>query len=125
LPQRKRHAAAKKTPFASKLPAGKDEERYGFERTDQPDRHYDNFDAGKEQGNGVPMLMAFSKPAGMAVDVDGTLVGMTPLIRPLPKDTKRVKVRLYGAGFKDWEQTVSANQIEQFKVGVTMQPIAE
>jgi hypothetical protein len=71
------------------------------------------------------MLMVFSKPAGMSVDVDGKLLGMTPLIRPLPKDTKRVKVRLYGAGFREWEQTVSANELEQFKVGVTMERIAE
>ncbi len=101
------------------------EKRYGFERVEQVKRHYDNFDSTLEQGSGVPMLMVFSQPSGMSVDVEGKLMGMTPLIRAMPKDTKRVKVRLYGAGFKEWEQTVSANQIEQFRVGVTMQRIGE
>jgi hypothetical protein len=120
-PKRRRHARMAKRA----RPAPAEDERYGFERTEQPKRHYDNFDASKEQGNGIPMLMVFTKPPGMAVDVDGTLAGITPMIRPLPKDTKRVKVRLHAAGFREWEQTVSPNEMDQFKVGVTMERIAE
>lgn len=88
-------------------------------------REYDNYDSAIDRGNGIPMLMVFSKPPGMSVDVDGKLLGMTPLLRPLAKDTKRVKLRVYGAGYREWSETVSPNEIEQFKVGVTMEPISK
>jgi hypothetical protein len=121
-PPKLRHAPLTKAP----APTPKEGDvRYGFERTQQPKRAYDNYDATWEKGNGIPMLMVFSEPRGMSVDVDGRIAGVTPLLRALPKDTKRVKVRLYGAGFKEVEQTVTPNQIEQFRVGVTMQRIAE
>lgn len=101
--------------------------RYGFEPTERKAerRLYDNFDSSKQMSTGIPMLMVFTKPRGMNVEVDGQLLGMSPLIRPLPKDTRRVKVRLSGAGFKAWEKSISANELEQFKVGVTMERIVE
>jgi hypothetical protein len=121
-PDRSRHAKIERGP--PKTPP-KAEPRFGFERVQPPQREYDNYDSTKERGTGVPMLMVFSEPRGMSVDVDGRPMGLTPLLRPLPKETKRVKVRVYAAGFKDWEQTVTPNGLEQFRVGVTMQRIAE
>src|SRR5688572_20695950 len=66
-PKVQRHAdVARKRP--SERPAVNESDRFGFERTDPPKRLYDNYDSSQEQGNGIPMLMVFSKPQGMAVD---------------------------------------------------------
>lgn len=101
--------------------------RYGFEPTERKAerRLYDNFDSSKPMSTGIPMLMVFTRPRGMNVEVDGQLIGMSPLIRPLPQGTQRVQVRVSGAGFKPWQKTVSSNEIQQFKVGVTMERIVE
>lgn len=94
--------------------------RFGFEPSEKrAKRSYDN----EVQESSVPMLMIFSQPPGMAVKVDGRLLGTTPLIRVLGKAPPRVEVELEGPGFRKKAETVRPSQDGNFELGVIMEPI--
>lgn len=92
--------------------------RYGFEAVERPKkRDYETETAPKSP----PLLMIFTEPRGVAVDVDGTLMGVTPFIRAVADDKKAFQLRLWGGAYKDQNITVKKDEDGNFKVGVTME----
>jgi len=72
-----------------------------------------------------PMLLVFTYPPGVTVEMDGKVVGATPVIRMLPEDTKGVTVKLSAIGFKSHVETLSGNKDRQYRVGVAMMPLPD
>ena len=101
--------------------APKSDHPYGLEGTVQPKREYDNYDASKPKGTGYPTLMVTTRPTGVLVELDGMIVGLTPLVRVLPQGTTRAQVKLSGAGLKDWSGVATPNDLDQFQIGITME----
>jgi hypothetical protein len=97
--------------------------RYGFERMGPTKfkRPYETSDNPPKDQQPAPMLMVFTKPPGVAVEVDGTLVGASPVLRAVDPDKKQLVVRLYGGAYKPQTITVQKNEEGNFQVGATME----
>lgn len=71
----------------------------------------------------VPMLMIFTHPPGMTIEVSGKLYGRTPLIKAMYGEVPRLDVTLSGAGFKTKKMTLSADKEGNLRFNGVMQPI--
>ncbi|MCK6552200.1 hypothetical protein L6R52_40595, partial [Myxococcota bacterium] len=106
--------------FGFREPGADEQIRYGFEEPERPKkREYDTGDAPPPEFR--PMLMVFTEPAGVAVDVDGVLVGVTPVLRPIAPNKQLVDVRLWGGAYKDQRFTLKKGADGNFQLGVTME----
>ncbi len=79
----------------------------------------------KDDGPGVPLLMIFTQPPGMTIEVSGKLYGRTPMLRPLYTPVSGLDIRLTGAGFKPQRQTVRAAKDGSIRLNVVMTSIAD
>ncbi len=75
-----------------------------------------------EQTPGVPMLMIFTHPPGMTIEVAGKLFGRTPLIRPLYGDVPSLDVKLTGLGFKEKRFTLRPDKERNLRFNGVMEP---
>lgn len=78
-----------------------------------------------DDGPGVPMLMIFTQPPGMTIEVAGQLYGRTPLLKPLYTPVSSLDIRLTGAGFQDQRQTVRAAKDGSIRLNAIMTSLAE
>jgi hypothetical protein len=100
-----------------------EQQRYGFERVGPHKfkRPYETSDNPPKDQQPAPMLMVFTKPPGVAVEVDGTLVGVSPVLRAIDPDKKQLVVRLSGGAYKTQTFTVQKNEEGNFQLGATME----
>lgn len=117
---RVRRRGGSRLAFGFREPGADEQLAYGFEVPERPKkREYDTGDAPPPEL--LSMLLVFSEPAGVAVDVDGTLVGVTPVLRPVAPDKQLVDVRLWGGAYKDQRFTLKKGADGNFQLGVTME----
>lgn len=79
-------------------------------------------DYGKDEHNDRGMLSVVTRPPGMRVEANGILLGVSPLIRRMPSDTTKVRVKLSKDGFMTVNQTVAPNDDGEFHLSVKMKP---
>lgn len=108
-----------------RIEALKDEKNptFGFEAEPLPPNQpkYDDYDPALF----TTLLMVFTKPPNMTVEVDGVVAGASPLVRVLPPETATVRVKVSAPGFKTREETVRKDKDGAFRLGLVMELLPE
>ncbi len=69
-----------------------------------------------------PMMSIVTVPKGALVEINGTLYGRTPIIKPGPKGVDSLFVSIKLKGHRRWEGQVSRNKAGHFSIQATLQP---
>lgn len=70
-----------------------------------------------------PMLMIFTAPPGMTIELEGKLYGRTPLVRPVYGAVDKLRVRLRGAGYEPKSVVIEPGKDGQFRFNGVMTPV--
>lgn len=93
------------------------QDRFGFEVPERPKKR----DYETEATPATPaMFMIMTQPPGVAVEIDGNLVGVTPFIRPAPADKDFFEVRLSGGAYEEQRLTVRRAEDGNYRLGAKM-----
>ncbi|MCA9046120.1 MAG: PEGA domain-containing protein, partial [Planctomycetaceae bacterium] len=78
-----------------------------------------------ESAPAQPMLMIFTVPPGMTIEVDGRPYGRTPMVRALYGNVERLDVRLSGAGYQTQEVSLRPEKDGFLRFNGVMTPVGE